>query len=242
MKTRALMTFVFGVILMAPVSTVQAVIVDFTSEAWGGISGTSYTVDGVTLSIVGAGQGDTMTFNAGDTATGCGNGGASVISEIKSNTELSCIGDGIGINDDEITQGGSERAFGQSLEVSFHDGTQAKTPVKVNVSSIDLLDLFLDEKTGERARIEWIGGTYDTPASEVVSFSKGGYREVNFPVGAGNLIMAGITSFTLTGFNDHFSDFSLARIDYSVVPIPAAFWMFGTALIGFVAFSRRTKV
>jgi hypothetical protein len=26
------------------------------------------------------------------------------------------------------------------------------------------------------------------------------------------------------------------------VPIPAAFWMFGTALIGFVAMSRRTKV
>ena len=28
----------------------------------------------------------------------------------------------------------------------------------------------------------------------------------------------------------------------SVVPVPAAFWLFGTALIGFIGFSRRTKV
>jgi len=27
-----------------------------------------------------------------------------------------------------------------------------------------------------------------------------------------------------------------------VVPVPAAFWLFGTALIGFIGFSRRTKV
>ena len=28
----------------------------------------------------------------------------------------------------------------------------------------------------------------------------------------------------------------------SVVPVPAAFWLFGTALIGFIGMSRRTKV
>ena len=28
----------------------------------------------------------------------------------------------------------------------------------------------------------------------------------------------------------------------SAVPVPAAFWLFGTALIGFIGFSRRTKV
>jgi len=28
----------------------------------------------------------------------------------------------------------------------------------------------------------------------------------------------------------------------AVVPVPAAFWLFGTALIGFIGFSRRTKV
>jgi len=28
----------------------------------------------------------------------------------------------------------------------------------------------------------------------------------------------------------------------SVIPVPAAFWLFGTALIGFVSFSKRTKI
>jgi hypothetical protein len=27
----------------------------------------------------------------------------------------------------------------------------------------------------------------------------------------------------------------------SVVPVPAAFWLFGTALIGFIGFSRKTS-
>jgi hypothetical protein len=35
------------------------------------------------------------------------------------------------------------------------------------------------------------------------------------------------------------------RVQYgaiSPIPVPAAFWLFGTALIGFIGFSRRTKV
>lgn len=30
--------------------------------------------------------------------------------------------------------------------------------------------------------------------------------------------------------------------DMSVIPVPAAIWLFGTALIGFIGFSRRTRV
>jgi hypothetical protein len=32
------------------------------------------------------------------------------------------------------------------------------------------------------------------------------------------------------------------RLEMSVVPVPAAIWLFGTALIGFVGMSRRRKV
>jgi hypothetical protein len=40
-----------------------------------------------------------------------------------------------------------------------------------------------------------------------------------------------------------FDDFSLTTDNQkSVVPVPAAVWLFGTALIGFVGMSRRTKV
>lgn len=35
---------------------------------------------------------------------------------------------------------------------------------------------------------------------------------------------------------------ALDNLEYSVVPVPAAFWLFGTALIGFICFSRRTSV
>ena len=35
---------------------------------------------------------------------------------------------------------------------------------------------------------------------------------------------------------------ALDNLKYNVVPVPAAFWLFGTALIGFIGFSRRTSV
>jgi len=50
------------------------------------------------------------------------------------------------------------------------------------------------------------------------------------------------------GWMEHFSDFTgnnfdVYRISHvSAVPVPAALWLFGTALIGFIGFSRRTKV
>ena len=38
------------------------------------------------------------------------------------------------------------------------------------------------------------------------------------------------------------SHFSIYTSGISAVPVPAAVWLFGTALIGFIGFSRRTKV
>jgi len=39
------------------------------------------------------------------------------------------------------------------------------------------------------------------------------------------------------------TNFDIYRISHiSAVPIPAAIWLFGTALIGFISFSRRTKI
>ena len=35
---------------------------------------------------------------------------------------------------------------------------------------------------------------------------------------------------------------ALDNLTYSVVPVPAAVWLFGTALFGFIGFSRRTSV
>ena len=35
---------------------------------------------------------------------------------------------------------------------------------------------------------------------------------------------------------------ALDNLTYSVVPVPTAFWLFGTALLGFIGFSRRTSI
>jgi hypothetical protein len=35
---------------------------------------------------------------------------------------------------------------------------------------------------------------------------------------------------------------ALDNLKYNVVPVPAAFWLFATALIGFIGFSRRTSI
>ncbi|MFC1560699.1 VPLPA-CTERM sorting domain-containing protein [Pseudomonadota bacterium] len=44
------------------------------------------------------------------------------------------------------------------------------------------------------------------------------------------------------GFGDSDFDDMVVKVEVSAVPLPAAFWLFGTALIGFVGMSRSTKV
>jgi hypothetical protein len=215
---------------MVPYSAVQAVVVevvDFTSPTWnvGQNLSNNFIGSGITLSS----SGGNLTFNSSDGAAGCGN----TPNVGLGSTGLDCTGDGISIGNDEITEGGD-----QILTVTFNN--------LVNIHEIHFLDLFApaSEDPGEKAIIEWSGGgSYEAHAIDG-PFNDGGYWEVTEgpSVYDSGLAMSAINSFTLTGFDDGFSDYALARIEYSVVPIPATFWMFGTALIGFVAFSRRTKV
>ena len=56
-----------------------------------------------------------------------------------------------------------------------------------------------------------------------------------------NALAGNVFTFTQTGTGagfSHSSEFGTV----SAVPVPAAAWLFGTALIGFIGFSRRTKV
>jgi hypothetical protein len=54
---------------------------------------------------------------------------------------------------------------------------------------------------------------------------------------AASAIVAGITDMQL-----HLSDEARGLPDIPPVPVPAAFWLFGTALIGFIGMSRRTNL
>jgi hypothetical protein len=57
---------------------------------------------------------------------------------------------------------------------------------------------------------------------------------------AGN---SGSWSWTTSALEDkNLSHFSIYTNEISPVPVPAAIWLFGTALLGFISMSRRTKV
>ena len=69
------------------------------------------------------------------------------------------------------------------------------------------------------------------------------WAQINF--GAGNSL---IETLVITGVNKTFDyhiqdgQMYLSAMTVSPVPVPAAVWLFGTALIGFVGFSRRTNL
>jgi hypothetical protein len=196
---------ILAAVLASPLTT-QAALIDFTDISWknaitaGG--GSTATIDNVTLTATGG----YLTFNGSSSEqSGCAAG--------QPDNGLTCDGDGIGINNDEITQGGN-----QTLTISFLD--------PVNVDDIFLLDLFGDEGSGEIAKID--GVQYSAPSG---NGSIGGFFATGFSAEA-------ITSIMLTGNLDCFSDYALAAIEVSPVPLPGAVFLFGSALLGLFGFRR----
>lgn len=202
----------FSILLVAFAFSVsaQATLIDFTDSSWQTAinvgDGTTATIGNVTLQSTGG----YLTFNAGDNA-GCIDG--------QPNNNLTCDGDGIGINNDEISQSST-----QSITISFAEA--------VNVSNIFLLDLFGVEKTGEIAVID--GNAYH---ALIKNGGIGGFFATGYSVD-------GIMSIVLSGYADYFSDYALAAIDVeiSAVPVPGAAILFGSALLGFFGFKRRRTV
>ena len=153
-----------------------------------------------------------MTFNAWDNG-GCIAG--------QDSHGLACDGDGIGIRNDEITELGNTSAA-QTITISFDNA--------VNVTNLFLLDLFGSEQSGEVAIID--GSPYQAPVGNLGI--AGGF----FATGYTGL---GITEIILSGNRDFFSDYAVAGIEVSPVPLPGAVFLFGSALLGFVGFRRFSK-
>ncbi|MBT8124229.1 MAG: PEP-CTERM sorting domain-containing protein [Gammaproteobacteria bacterium] len=195
--------------LLLASSSVQAGminVIDFTGNDWTGV-GQNVTDEFTFGDIKLSSSGGNLTFNDSDSA-GCT--AASVLG-------LACIGDGIGISNDEITQGG-----GQVLTISFLGGP-------VDILDVHLLDLFATEQLSGEIAI--INGTASA-ALDGSANAAGGYW-------ATGLGFTGVTSITLSGNADKFSDYSLARIAYKV-PEPTVISLFALGLLG-LGFARRRK-
>lgn len=177
-------------------------------------TGLSGTVDGIGFMLTSTG---TITLNNdggydGSSLLHCQPGGS-----------LSCDRDGVGIRNDEIT-------MGQTLNLIFDTA--------VYITSIEFLDLYKGEEA-EEATVT-IGGGISNSVIATETSGVGGYANLDFLA----LAEAGQNiAFTAKNFygDDGNNDYALAAITVNAVPIPAGIWLFGTALIGLVGFSRRRK-
>ena len=147
----------------------------------------------------------------------------SSVSHCQPSGTLECDRDGVGIRNDEIT-------MGQTLNLIFDTA--------VRITSIEFLDLYEGRYAEEVT--ETIDGSISRNVSATESSGVGGYANLGFLalVGAGQNI-----AFTARNFygDDGNNDYALAAITISAVPVPAAVWLFGTALVGLVGFTKRRK-
>ena len=192
-------------ILLALGSSANALLIDFTSDTWSGVSGRSHTeniagVGNVRLTALGG----SLSFNASDNS-GCTAGAGD-------ETGLACVGDGIGIGDDEIT------SRSEALLVSFAN--------PVDVVDIILLDLFSQEP--EYARIRLLGSGSATVSGGV---DLGGLVVTGL---GGNDV-----SHILFRAIGRYSDYALAGIEVAAVPLPGALILFLSGLAGFGFFRKR---
>lgn len=187
----------------------SAAVIDFTAS-----SSTSGSIGGIGWSLTPS-AGDTITFVDTDAPGAIGG--------------LAGANDGVGLNNDEITEGS------EYLTVTFSR--------KVRLTSFFTLDLF---KTGSddgdpESALLFVGGS---PAgSPVASLAA---TEVYAPGGFGfssaSVNLFGDTfTFAASSGNDGIGqgDFALAGVEIAPIPVPAAGLMLGAGLLGFGLMRRR---
>ena len=147
---------------------------------------------------------------------------------VSAGTSLACDGDGLGINyngnTDEID--GYFPFLHEILKVEL----SSTNGLDIILETIEFLDLF----AGEGANISINETVYSTPG---LYSDKGGYAITNL-----NSLNVG-TNVVLKFFTNYNweSDFAVARINVSQIPIPATVWLLGSALLGFLGLRRLSQ-
>lgn len=210
--------FLFGA------TSASAALLDFTDPANFTPSGTilggvSYNIEVV---VPGDDEGE-LTYNDGNDGNGDIGPGPLLIPPL--NKTLNGTGDGLGINDDEVSPE-------QALIVTFGE--------PLFIDAIYLLDFFVVPGDTERASIsangsivaEFVADDDQFPSAGLGAFVAGTdydrffTSQLTIPAGPGN-------------DGRGVGDFSLAALEVSQVPLPAGALLLGTALLGLAVVRRR---
>ena len=99
-------------------------------------------------------------------------------------------------------------------------------------------DGIADDHTWDTSREYLIANSPNCSLTECTEFDKTSSIEVMWQ-GYGSAIEAALVRDSIESMQLHLSD---EAVGLPAVPVPAAFWLFGTALIGFIGISRRTNL
>lgn len=214
----------FTLLFIAIAAPAGAYVVDFTGSEWNQGSNTTWSYNYSAIGTV------TLNSNSPNNLTWNGDGPETNSSPV-SLYNYSGNGDGIGINtggdNDEVNDG-------QTLTVTFAS--------PVFVSSISFLDFF-SNANGDQEQAQWStdNANWTTVSADTNQKLGSSWGEYMFNPGitgaVTNLYFKGVAS----SFEDGDSDFSLAKVEVSSVPIPGAVWLLGSGLGALVVGRRRKR-